>query len=341
MGIVRDLASVHGADRAAVDSCQRLEYYGIGSCRCDAPRRLHGREALQHLAEVAAGLHSAELGEDQVMGQVRDAISGARGDLQLLATVAVSAAREFRRNEEFDTDSGRLLDRALDLGGVRPVGALLVLGAGRMGRLVAARGVALGFESIVVASRRPPEAAWLAQVDANWIPLLDLADAEPVEVAVGCLGASADPVDPATELPPVRTLLVDLGTPRNFARSEESGIPVVTIASIIGARPPGEEALRLRSATRLATTIDARLADVASDGASPLGRLRKNIEATRHREAARLAAANPGLDPSAIDALTRSLVNRLFHRPTEALRNEPQLAAAFADLFEPDPGELD
>ena len=338
MGIVRDLASVHGPDRVVVDSCQRLEYYGIGPCRCDAPHRLHGLEALHHLAEVASGLHAAELGEDQVMGQVREGVSGADGDLRALAGLAVAAARAFRRAEEFDTDSGRLLDRALQAAEVAPQGDLLVLGAGRLGRLVAERGAALGFGGIVVASRRPPDERWLQALNAAHVSLVDLHRWSSVDVVVGCLGATADPIDPVTELPPVTRLLVDLGSPRNFVRNVPTAVPLITIARIIEARSPGEEERRRRASTRLRQVLVERLAGAATDGASPLGRLRKNVEQIRRAEAIRLAASNPDLDPVAIDTMTRSLVNRLFHRPTEVLRDAPDLAAEIADLFEPGPG---
>jgi glutamyl-tRNA reductase len=206
-----------------------------------------------------------------------------------------------------------------------------------MGRLVASRGRALGFDRISIASRRPPEEGWLRQTGATYLSLVDLERAPEADVAVGCLGAQADPIDPWSELPKVTSLFVDLGTPRNFARISEGPTPVITIAGIIASRTAGEEAIRRESASRLRATVAGRLLDEASDGASPLGRLRKNVEQTRRREAARLAAANPDMDPAAIDAMTRALVNRLFHRPTESLRGEPHLAATFADLFEPGP----
>ena len=100
--------------------------------------------ALRHLSEVAAGLHSAVLGEAQILGQSRRAFDDAGAELQGLGQTAITAARSLRAETEFDSHAGHLLDRGLALSGVGPAGRLLVLGTGAMARLVAERGEAVG-----------------------------------------------------------------------------------------------------------------------------------------------------------------------------------------------------
>jgi hypothetical protein len=55
----------------------------------------------------------------------------------------------------------------------------------------------------------------------------------------------------------------------------------------------------------------------------------------RAREVAKLAMLHPGVDPSDLDALTRSLLNRVLHEPTARLREDPGLAETVAALFTP------
>src|SRR5512141_959652 len=140
MAATRERAERVHAGRALIASCQRLEAFGTSPCDCDAPEKWRGREALHRIAAVAAGLDSAVLGEEQILGQVRSAFTGAPKAVQRSAAIAIAAARELRRRTRFDSHAGHLLDRGLNLAGMEPGGALLVLGTGAMGRLVADRG---------------------------------------------------------------------------------------------------------------------------------------------------------------------------------------------------------
>jgi glutamyl-tRNA reductase len=55
----------------------------------------------------------------------------------------------------------------------------------------------------------------------------------------------------------------------------------------------------------------------------------------RKREAARMQRLHPDVPPEAIEAMTRSLVNRLMHAPTERLRRaDPALGREVVALFE-------
>jgi len=334
MGIVHDLASVHGPERTVVDSCQRLEFYGLGACSCDAPRHLHGRDALVHLASVAAGVHAAALGEAQVLGQVRSAFRDAGRDLALLSDVAVASARELRKSERFDVHTGHLLDRALRIRGVPSQGSLLVVGTGRVGRLVAERGHQVGFSDVVVAGRTEPEDRWLESFPVRWTALYSAEHHPPVDVLVGCLGSGADEIDATSELPTVRRLVVDLGTPRNFGHLLDIDTPSISIAEMLATATRHRDRKRARLVASLGSIVDRRLAGLQENAGSAIGRLRQGIEATRALELRQLAKLNPGLDPVALDALTRSLLNRILHQPTARLRDDPRLAEAVAALFE-------
>lgn len=311
---------------AIVVSCQRVEAYGTVPCACDAPARFAGHEALGHLAEVAAGLHSVVLGEEQILGQVRRAFDESLPGLRRLADVALASARELRRETDFNSHAGALLDRSLKTVGMKAAGRLLVLGGGQLGRLVARRGLEIGFDEVIIASRtRPPEIAGV-----TYVPLSRAASLAPVVVVAGCLGSAAGEVMPAS-LPPA-ALLADLGTPRNFAAGQAA--PVVTLADMLAnehARPHAMKRRRELSA-RLAAIVDTRVAAALRSG-SPVAGLRFEVERVRQRELARMVKLHPELPQDALDAFARALVNQLFHLPSSRLKADPAFGARVAELF--------
>lgn len=334
-------ASMHAADFAAVsayarevhpedaivESCQRLEVYGFGDCRCSAPARLDGWAALEQLATVAAGLDAVVLGELQIMGQVRMAFRGTRGSLRAAADVALAAAREARRTFPVRSHAGHLLDRALSEAGILPVGKLLVLGTGAMGRLIAQRGQELGFE-VTVCGRRDPE------LNLPFLPIAQVASLPTVDVIVGCLGSAAGLIDPAV-LPHAR-LIIDLGTPRNFAESTD--VPIVRLEDLIGAeeRRSHATALRARLRAELGSILSRRLARYAEDAAHPIGRFRKAAEELRRHALLLALDSAPDADREAVDRALRSATNRLLHDLTFALRTrrDLELAGKFANALE-------
>jgi hypothetical protein len=99
-----------------------------------------------------------------------------------------------------------------------------------------------------------------------------------------------------------------------------------------------DDALR----ARLRQLLAERLVMASAAGNSPLGSLRGEVETIRRRELARAMKLHPELPENALDTITRSLVNQIFHRPSLHLRHSSnhELAAAFAALFKA-PGTLE
>lgn len=333
---IRARAALHGEGAAVVASCQRIEvFHQLRHCACGAGRRWEGRDALDRLAEVAAGLHSIVLGEAQILGQVRSAFAHAHGSTREHGGLAVAAARALRRESRWDADSGLLLDRALRVAGREPGGSLLVVGAGSMGRLVARRAFALGFHSVAMAARRPLD---FDSSGIAYVPFAGLSDAAPVDVIATCLGSEAREI-PAAGLP-AASLVIDLGTPRNTAGVFDSAqlVTITDLAALTGAEDAARrDALR----ARLAELLDARIAN-RGNGGTPLGRLWASVERTRQAENARTARLHPELPPETIDAITRSLANHLFHPAAARLRRlgdpefEERLVALLAATPEPE-----
>jgi glutamyl-tRNA reductase len=330
-------AALGWRDGVPVVTCQRYEFVSLDRVvGGSAPRTYEGEAALLHLAGLAAGLDSLVLGETQVFGQVRGAIARSTPELRRLTAPALAAARSLRREEAFGEHAGFALDQALASAGIESHGRLLVLGGGIMARRVLERAVELGFE-VTIAARRPVTLA----LPATYEPLERVTELAPFDVIAGCLGAGAPRLDRAA-LPPVTRLAVDFGTPRNLGDDFEA--PVVTIADLLDyqKKTPAVQARRDALRNRLSELLNQRLAMASTNGDSPLGSLRGEVEQIRQRELARAAKLHPELPLSALDTITRSLVNQIFHRPSQRLRlsANQELAEALAALFRA-PGSLE
>lgn len=326
-------ANAH-ADAALVMSCQRVEAYHCGPCGCEAPLRARGVAALIHFAEVAAGLHSVVLGEDQVLGQVRSALDGAPPLISAAGAVGVSAARVLRAETAFDSHTGHMVDRALAAANVSPAGRTIgIVGAGAVGRLAVERAINLRFERITVVARRDPRPLWGTPSQVDYLQFDGAAGSAGVDVLVTCLGRSAGSLD-ASSLPGIGMLAIDLGTPRNIGC--ELDVPVLRTRDLL----PGDAETGLREGlkARLKTILDLRIELAERTSESPLGRFRHEIERVRREEVARAARLRPDVSPEAIDTITRSLVNRMFHLPTERLRasDDPAFERAVVALFAAD-----
>ncbi len=324
-------AAAH-AEAMQLVTCQRVEAYSLAGCECEAPLRLRlrGRAALAHLAAVAAGLEAAIPGEEQVTGQVRAAAALAPAPIRDLADLATGCARHFRRHERLGGDAGQLLDRGLAL--LPPAGRdrIIVLGAGHLGRLVARRARHLGFGQVVVAARRPPSPPW-GDAAAFTFTAIDEAAGAPADLVVSCLGEGAA-LDRAS-LPPAAAYL-DLATPRTLRVAD-----AVTIAAIRAAEPADVAARRAALRERLARLLDHRLARRERQHERGVADLRATLESIRRAETARIQRAHPELDEETIDRITRALVNRLFHEPSERLRaiDDPHVVRQFVEIFTPTP----
>jgi glutamyl-tRNA reductase len=120
-------------------------------------------DAVQHLFRVAAGLDSMVLGEPQILGQVKQAYAAAReagtvgSILDHLLRRTLSAAKRIRTETGISRHAVSIAYAAVELArkifGSLDKRSALLLGAGKMGELVATHLVGNGVDSFVVASR--------------------------------------------------------------------------------------------------------------------------------------------------------------------------------------------
>ena len=243
-GTVSDLLAREGVSEAfAIQTCNRSAAFVVAGghaiataalesfapdVRGGAIRRLGHEESLEHLMRVASGLESLVLGEDQIIGQVREAYEESRsaGGIGPVLEDAVTKAihvGERARNEtsinegvvSLGSAAVELADEEVDLDGARAV----VVGAGEMGTLAARALDDTAVSEIVVANRTVPHARFVAEeveTDADTAPLVDLPRVVPGADLVITATGSPKPVIDEEHLVGVDGLVcIDIARPRD------------------------------------------------------------------------------------------------------------------------------
>jgi glutamyl-tRNA reductase len=240
-------------------TCHRAELYGAGAIPdVGAARVLRGREAAEHLLRVACGLESVIIGEDEVLHQVREALSHADGvdrRLRRLFEVAIATGRKARSGRS--ESSGNLAQRVVewlqqkaDISGRMVV----VAGAGRMGATLAHSLAEVGAE-VVISSRDADRAASLAGIYGGHGVSLQagarlLAESSAVAVALG--GPWSDLEQAAhDELPPIADISAPQAVPDGVRRGMNGNFLGIDDLYVLSRPLPGayiEDAERLTAA---------------------------------------------------------------------------------------------
>ena len=346
-----------------LETCHRVEAYTVTADDAAAVvlaaslpaggRSLTGEPAIRHAIAVAVGRDSIVVGEDQILHQLRTSVDAARStrgldpQLERLFAHALQAGRRARSWRQRPPRS--LADTALTtierLSGPVRGRPVLVVGAGRMGRL-AARAAAAAGSSLAVANRSAEGAAALA----------------------ASTGARVEAFDPGARIGSFAAILVALSGPWPIGASTIATLahsqPVVVDLSMPAAVPAGVAGiLRERlitvdslalidpepdshddpSAVRSDILIDRTVAEFfdwqnGREGRAAAEALVRRADSEREAELAALWRRLPDLEPEARDAIegmTRHLASRLLREPLERLGRDSdgRDERAVRDLF--------
>lgn len=295
-----------------------------------------------HLFAVAAGLDSLVVGERQIQLQVRGALrsaqaNGAAGrDLEALFHLALRAGRRARSETALSEHAATMVDVGLQaaervLGDPR---VALVVGAGTMGGL-GAQQLAARCEQVLVANRSPERAARLAaRVGGEDLPLDRLVEGlARADVVLASTGAAhplitRELLAEAMARRPQRPLVcVDLAIPRDVepACAELPGVTVLDVEQLRPTTLDRSTAAAIAAARAVVAEEVARFAarrDTVSVDPTIVA-LRDHAEEVRAAELRRQDGKLAGLDArerSAVEALSRRIVNTLLHEPTVRLK---------------------
>lgn len=314
--------------------------------------------AVRHLFRVASSIDSMVVGEPQILGQVKDAYRaavacGACGPLLTrLFQHAFATAKRVRsetRIAERPVSVARIaVDLASEIFDHLGDKAALLIGAGEMTELALERLRSEGLSRVRVANRTPARAAELAGRFGGSAHALDelpelLPASDVVLTSIGGDGPLLDRADFAAALARRRNravFVIDIGVPRNVAPdvNELENVYLYDIDDLAAAANAnaGERRREIVNAEALVLQEQQRFDGwLAALGAVPTIRdLRDRADAVRRRELAR-TLARMDLDPEqrdAVDALTRSIVNKLLHPPVSRLRDQSDREQGIASL---------
>jgi glutamyl-tRNA reductase len=382
--LTRVSEKTHGA--AILSTCNRTEIYatvseGEGASLIDLLNEekgasidrsrfyvLHHEAAARHLFRVSAGIDSMILGESQVLGQVRDAMSAATeaGTLNGVLSRAFHSAIAVGKRARSETGIGRhavsISSAAVALAR-QHVGDLkdktvLVISAGSAGKL-AVRNLGETGARILVANRTQERAVGLAGEigpGAVGVALSELSLALPrADVVISGTGAAGFILGPAEIGPAAASrngrglLLIDVAVPRDIdpAVREIQGVSLFDIDDVEAVAEIGLSG-RQAEVNGVEKIIEEEIAGFLGwweslDVVPVITALRERAEEIRRRELERTIRRLPGIDEETrerIEAMTAAIVKKMLDRPIARLKDGADKGLymeALQDLFDVHP----
>ena len=322
--------------------------------------------AARHLFRVSAGIDSMVLGESQILGQVREAMSAAtqagtlNGTLSKLFHSAIGAGKRARTETQIGRHAVSVGSVAVTLARKR-LGDLagktvLVISAGSMGKLAARSLAEIGGAQIVVANRTLNRARELAAEMgrmAGAVALSDLPGAlAGADIVISGTASDGFIVGPRDVQPAMagRTgrglLFIDIAVPRdiNPAVGEIAGVHLFDIDDIEAVTASGMNG-RQHEVERVEAIIEEEVSAFLDwwrslDVVPVIAALRERADAIRRREVERTLGRLPELDAESrqrIEAMTAAIVKKMLDRPIARLKDGADKGLymeALEDLFD-------
>jgi len=241
-----------------IKTCNRQEMYMVMD-KCGLDYQWDGLvvekddEALEHVLRLASGLESMIIGEDQILGQLKDSQKQAIKEgtcgpiLNNVFTKAIHVGQIVRQKTHINEGAVSIGSAAVRLAehvhGDLKCKKVLVIGAGQMGTLVAKALVAKRLKAIVVANRTHDRALCLAkELGGSAIHFDHLSEAlYDADVVISATGAPHPIItyEKVMEAVPAETLkkmvMVDIANPRDIdARVAELGVRLYNIDDLRG-----------------------------------------------------------------------------------------------------------
>jgi glutamyl-tRNA reductase len=357
---VASLLDCEGVREAFVlQTCNRVEAYAVtderaagrhalsgfvGTLPSDVVREMEHEESLRHLLRVAAGLESLVLGEDQILGQVRDAYEDARavdGIGPLLENGVTKAIRVGERartetaiNEGVVSLASAAVKLAAETRGLENATAAVV-GAGEMGTLAAKR-LAGRVDELVLANRTRTRAETLATTVSPADATLRTAGLDDLgviiagaDVVISSTGSSEQLVDGDELAAAGETFLVDITRPRDIPPAAD-GMDHLTVYDLdrLEAVTEKTRSLREAAAERVEAIVEEEFErllaqykrEQADEVISAMYEGAERIKAEELQE----TFATLDLDDEqevVVEAMADSIVSRLLAAPTNSLRD--------------------
>ena len=329
-----------------------------------------GADAVRHLFRVAASLDSMVVGEPQILGQLKQYYDAARQAgtvgtiLHRLFHRSFSVAKRVRSETGIGSGAVSVSSVAVDL--ARRIfdrfddKTVMLIGAGKMGDLVARHLQSNGIQSLMITNRTFERAVELAEkITGSPIRFEDFPRyLKMADLVIGCSGANEVLVDAATVDKVLRErkhkpmFFIDLGDRRNFD-TKINDLDNVYLYNIDDLRSVAEDNLQERSSEAekaeqiVNEEVQGFLRWIASlEQAPTITALRRRFEEIRRREIEKSLGGNlrdlSEQQRAALEDMTNAMVNKMLHEPISRLKSNSQdddeeailYAAALKKLFD-------
>ncbi len=308
-----------------------------------------GSDAIRHIFRVAASLDSMVVGEPQILGQLKTAYSLAKeagslnGFLDTVVTRAFSVAKRVRSETEIGVSAVSVSYAAVELAkeifGSLNHRKVMLIGAGKMSELAARHLLRSGVGQVLVTNRTRSRAEVLAEMVRGKVIdyseyLAKLPEADIVITSSGASGyilekQQMQKIIGARKNRPM--FLIDIAVPRNIEPAVNE-IENVFLYDIDDLQRVVDTNLkeRLNEAAEadkiVAEEVERLESWLRSRQVVPLiVTLQEQLEQMRTAELDRSRAKLAGLTPEqqeAVEALTKSIINKVAHGPIVELRKQ-------------------
>ncbi|KAI4389830.1 hypothetical protein MLD38_002012 [Melastoma candidum] len=376
---IRELCSLNHIEEAAVlSTCNRTEIYVIALSQHRGVKEvtewmskksglpvselskhrflLYNNDAAEHLFEVSSGLDSLVLGEGQILAQVKQVVKVGQGvvgfgrNISGLFKHAITVGKRVRTETCIASGAVSVSSAAVELAAMKiPEPAefvsarILVVGAGKMGKLVIKHLAAKGCQKMTVANRNRDKVAAICEelkgVDIIFEPFDHLlACAAQADIIFTCtssemplfLKEEVGSFPQASQVITGTRLFIDISLPRNVDPSigDSEGAKVYNIddlKEVVNANK--EDRLRKAMEAQIIIADESRRFEEWRDSLETvptIKKLRAYAERIRLVELekclSKLGHDVPKKTKRVVDDLSRGIVNRLLHGPMEHLR---------------------
>lgn len=332
----------------SIKTCNRAEYYVVLEDAARDSLICNGfgddlvfetdEKAMKHLLRLASGLESMIIGEDQILGQIKDAQKRGNKEgcsgiiLNTVFTKAIHVGQSVRKKTNINRGSVSIGSAAVDLAeavhGDLKCKKVLIIGAGKMGTLVAKALAEKHLKAIVVANRTYDRAVCLAHELGGYAIHFDrlkeaMSDADVIISATGAPHAilTYDKIKEAVPQERRSSLvMVDIANPRDIEEKvADLGVKLFNIDDLRGIADKNYD-MRQKEAQAAERIVEEELALLQTSlkhlKIKPLiSDIRREMEIIRQKETKKALNMLGDLNgkEAVVETLTKSVVDKIFH----------------------------
>ncbi|CAI0393582.1 unnamed protein product [Linum tenue] len=383
---IAELCNLNHIEEAAVlSTCNRMEIYVVALSQhrgvkevtewmsktsgipvaeiCEHRFLLYNNDATRHLFEVSSGLDSLVLGEGQILAQVKQVVKVGQGvvgfgrNISGLFKHAISVGKRVRTETSIAAGAVSVSSAAVELAlmklpeSAHATARMLVVGAGKMGKLVIKHLVAKGCTKMVVVNRSEERVAAIREehkddVEIIYRPLTDMLPCAAEADVIFTSTASDVPLflkEDVKDLEGSR-FFVDISVPRNVGScvNDLENVRVFNVddlKEVVAANK--EDRLRKAMEAQEIITEETKQFEAWRDSLETvptIKKLRAYAERIRLAELekclAKMGDDIPKKTRRAVDDLSRGIVNKLLHGPMQHLRCDGSDSRTLSETLE-------